>query len=298
MVLRNKNISKHEAHPFHVVDSSPWPFLTSWTIFLLAISFLVWIGDFRCIPWYFFRYDLIWLFLFILGQWFANIVVESTYEGHHTRKVRAGLRLGMILFIASEAMFFFSFFWSYFHFALSPSIFIGETWPPVGLEVVKPCLLPLVNTCILCISGIYITCSHELFSKHKLFNRWQIEFWLTQTIFCGLLFLIIQREEYCEAVLRFNDGIYGSLFYILTGFHGLHVVIGVLFLIVCLFRQRARHFTARQHLGYEAAILYWHFVDLVWLFLFYVVYIWGVGVKVHSGISWPKTLEVFSCFLG
>jgi len=303
MILRNINISKHEAHPFHVVDASPWPLLTSWTIFLSAISFLLWIGDFGCIPWYFFSYDLILLFLFILGQWFANVVVESTYEGHHTRKVRTGIRLGMLLFIASEACFFFSFFWSYFHFALSPSIFIGEVWPPAGLEIVKPCLLPLANTCILCISGIYVTCSHEFSCKIKYSKNlsipnvssltyyyqnsnfiyrherccWHIEFWLIQTIFCGVVFLFIQREEYCEAVLRFNDGIFGSLFYILTGFHGLHVIIGVVFLIVCLFRQRAKHFTPRQHLGYEAAILYWHFVDLVWLFLFYVVYIWGVG---------------------
>jgi len=209
---------------------------------------------------------------FFLYRWFADIVVESTFEGHHTQKVQQGIRFGMCLFIASEVMFFFSFFWAFFHCSFAPALNIGCVWPPLGLVTLDPWGLPLWNTVILLSSGVTITCAHRaiLAGERNATNKG-----LLATIIYGVVFTFVQAYEYNVAPFSINDSVYGSLFYMLTGFHGFHVLVGTLFLIVCFHRQINYHFTRVQHVGLECGIWYWHFVDVVWLFLFVVVYIWG-----------------------
>ena len=203
----------------------------------------------------------------MLFFWFSDIIIESTFEGNHTIKVQQGVRFGMCLFIVSEIMFFFSFFWSFFHCSLSPSIGIGCIWPPVGILTLDPWGLPLWNTIILLSSGVTITYAHKaLICGDRYYT----------TIVCyGLIFTLIQAYEYNIAPFSMNDGVFGSLFFILTGFHGLHVLVGSIFLMVCLYRQVSYHFLTNQHVGFECAAWYWHFVDVVWLGLFILVYIWG-----------------------
>jgi heme/copper-type cytochrome/quinol oxidase subunit 3 len=201
--------------------------------------------------------------------------------------VQKGLRLGFILFIISEIMFFFSFFWAFFHSSVSPSIWIGAVWPPIGIQTINPWALPLLNTIILLSSGITVTWAHKaILCPGYIVNipegeiirqnyRKVVIMGLVSTILLGLFFTNIQLFEYKHANFSINDGIYGSVFYLLTGFHGFHVLIGTIFLFICLLRHIAYHFTSDHHLGLEMAIWYWHFVDIVWIFLFIFVYVWG-----------------------
>jgi len=212
------------------------------------------------------------ILLFFLFRWFSDIINESTFEGHHTSKVREGIRLGMCLFIASEVMFFFSFFWGFFHCTLAPGIGIGAVWPPKGIVSLDAWGLPLWNTIILLSSGVTITCAHRAILSGE---RAATINGILATVAYGVVFTFVQAYEYNIAPFSINDGVFGSLFFVLTGFHGIHVLVGTIFLLVCLHRQREYHFTRGHHLGFECAIYYWHFVDLVWLFLFVVVYIWG-----------------------
>jgi len=206
-------------------------------------------------------------------------VREGTYEGRHTKIVERGLALGMVLFIISEVMFFFAFFWAYFHVSLSPAMEIGSTWPPTGISVLNPWKVPLLNTAILLLSGVTLTCAHYTLVLGQ--NRSQVLLYLFWTIFLGVIFTLFQIYEYIEAPFSIHDGIYGSVFFMLTGFHGFHVLIGTIFIIVMSFRFIFHHFTREHHLGFEAAAWYWHFVDVVWLFLFIFVYCWG------SAMDWP-----------
>ena len=272
MVFLKKNVLRniHEQHPFHIVNPSPWPLFTAFSLMALAISFLLYFN--------FYKNSFLYLslsfslFCFFLCRWFSDIVTESTFEGYHTQKVQNGLRFGMILFIASEVMFFFSFFWAFLHCSLATSIDIGNIWPPKYINTLDPWSLPLVNTIILLSSGVTITWAHKAILDNR---RSDVIYGTLATISYGLLFSFIQYYEYVEAPFNINDGIYGSLFFLLTGFHGFHVAVGSIFLVICLIRQIHYHFTALQHIGFECAIYYWHFVDVVWLFLFILVYIWG-----------------------
>ena len=270
--IKNKNLlrNKNEQHPFHLVNPSPWPLYTAFSLLALALSFLLYFNFYKNSELYVLSSFII--FVFFLSRWFSDIIVESTYEGHHTQKVQIGLRFGMILFIVSEIMFFASFFWAFLHCSLSPSIDIGNIWPPKYICTLDPWSLPLVNTIILLSSGVTITWAHKAILDNK---RNDVIFGIISTIAYGLLFSLIQYYEYVEAPFNINDGIYGSLFFLLTGFHGFHVFVGSIFLIICLFRQINYHFNSNQHIGFECAIYYWHFVDVVWLFLFILVYIWG-----------------------
>ncbi len=217
--------------------------------------------------------------------WFSNIVKEAQ-EGHHTPVVQLHLRYGMILFIASEVMFFVGWFWAWFDFALFPNDLeqyadvIGGQFPPVAIEaVMDPFDLPLLNTLILLCSGTTVTWAH-----HSLIHgdREGLKKGLWATIILGVLFTSIQAYEYLHAPFGFGGNTYGSGFYMATGFHGFHVIVGTIFLTVCLRRAYLGHFTPKQHFGFEAAAWYWHFVDVVWLFLFIVVYIWGGwGAPIH-----------------
>jgi cytochrome c oxidase subunit 3 len=270
LLLKNYNIKKYEQHPFHMVDISPWPIMTSISLLSLVLGFISYFHYFNNGSYHFIISFLI--VCFYLFRWFSDIVTESTFEGNHTFKVQNGIRLGMCLFIASEVMFFFSFFWGYFHCSLSPCIGIGCIWPPKYIITLDAWGLPLWNTIILLSSGITITSAHR---GILVGDRLTTTNSLVATILYGTIFTFIQAYEYNVAPFSINDGIFGSLFFLLTGFHGLHVLIGTIFLIICLYRQINYHFTKRHHIGFEAGIWYWHFVDVVWLFLFIVIYIWG-----------------------
>ena len=270
LLLKNSNIKNSEQHPFHMVNFSPWPIMTSVSLLCLTLNFVSFFHYYKSGSTHFTLSLLI--VCFFLFRWLSDIVVESTFEGHHTLKVQQGVRLGMCLFIASEVMFFFSFFWSFFHCTLSPSIGIGCVWPPVGVETLSAWGLPLWNTIILLSSGVTITCAHRAILAGERAATINGIIW---TVGYGVLFTCIQAYEYNEAPFSINDGIFGSLFFMLTGFHGFHVFVGSIFLLVCLYRQVNYHFTRKQHVGFECGIWYWHFVDVVWLGLFVIVYIWG-----------------------
>jgi cytochrome c oxidase subunit 3 len=285
---KNKKNYNRQQHPFHLVNPSPWPIFLS--IYLLSsIFYLIGLLHENLIHPIAFIYSLhkfsIFLFLYTITAWFKDIVRESTFEGHHTLRVQYGLRLGIGLFIISEILFFFAFFWAFFHSSISPSIFIGNVWPPEGILVLNPWGLPLLNTVILLSSGISITWAHRaiitrplnkfFFQHKKVNNRLHVIAALIVTIFYGLLFLFIQRFEYIHTDFSINDGIYGTVFFSTTGLHGLHVLVGTVFLIICLLRHIFYHFTFEHHIGLECAIWYWHFVDVVWLFLFISIYWWG-----------------------
>ena len=220
--------------------------------------------------------------LFGMFQWWVNVVKEA-HAGDHTPVVQLHLRYGMITFIASEVMFFVGWFWAFFDFSLFPSTIaevVGGQWPPKAIEaVMDPFDLPLLNTLILLCSGTTVTWAH-----HSLIHgdREGLKKGLLITILLGILFSAIQFYEYSVAPFNFGENTYGSSFYMATGFHGFHVLIGTIFLIVCLVRANKGHFTPRQHFGFEAAAWYWHFVDVVWLFLFVAIYVWGGwGAPIH-----------------
>jgi cytochrome c oxidase subunit 3 len=211
------------------------------------------------------------MIIFTMYTWFRDIVREAVYEGQHTKQVQLGLRNGMLLFIFSELLFFISFFWAFFHSSMNPTIEIVQ-WPPLGIEVIGPWGVPLLNTFILLTSGATVTWAHHAIFTGS-FKR-TVE-GLAITVFLGCFFLCVQMLEYAEAPFTISDSVYGSTFFLTTGFHGFHVFIGTIFLLVCLVRLYNQEFTREHHVGFESAIWYWHFVDVVWLFLFVVVYWWG-----------------------
>jgi len=207
--------------------------------------------------------------LFTMFMWWRDVIKEAEYQGHHTPIVQLGMRYGMILFIASEVMFFLAFFWAFFDASLYPDTGV---WPPADVEPFPAFDLPLINTMILLLSGCTVTWAHAALLKG---DRKSLMNGLVLTILLGAIFTGVQAYEYQHASFGFTDGIYSSTFYLATGFHGFHVLVGTCFLIVCWFRARAGHFTPEHHFGFEAAAWYWHFVDVVWLFLFICVYWWG-----------------------
>nr|AFU50277.1 cytochrome c oxidase subunit III [Donacia distincta] len=255
-------------HPFHLVDYSPWPLCGSLSamtlmmgliqLFHLNNSFLLLYGIFTSIM--------------VMIQWWRDIIRESTFQGLHTIKVTMGLRWGMILFIISEIFFFISFFWSFFHNSLSPSIELGMNWPPKSIETFNPLEIPLLNTLILLTSGLTVTWAHHGLMENNYDQALQSLF---LTVMLGCYFSILQAYEYKDAPFSISDSVYGASFFMSTGFHGLHVLIGTTFLAVCLFRHWFNHFSCTHHFGFEAAAWYWHFVDVVWLFLYISIYWWG-----------------------
>lgn len=204
--------------------------------------------------------------------WWRDVIREATYTGLHTLVVQKGLKLGVILFIVSEVCFFFSFFWAFFHSALVPAVELGSIWPPVGIEPLDPFEVPLLNTAILLSSGATITWSHKALISGE---RKDAIVGLIATVALGIIFTALQAMEYYEASFTIADSVYGSAFYVATGFHGLHVLVGTTFLVVGLVRMINHQLTKFHHVGYEAACWYWHFVDVVWLFLYVSIYWWG-----------------------
>nr|AMW67806.1 cytochrome c oxidase subunit III [Sisyra nigra] len=261
-------MSTHSNHPFHLVDYSPWPLTGALGAFFSVSGLIMW----------FHQYDNSLLFLgnmitiLTMYQWWRDITREGTYQGLHTYIVTLGLRWGMILFITSEVFFFISFFWAFFHSSLSPSIELGAMWPPLGITPFNPIQIPLLNTIILLSSGVTITWAHHALMNN---NYTQTTQSLFLTVLLGIYFTILQGYEYLEAPFTISDSIYGSTFFMATGFHGLHVIIGTTFLLICLIRHLKAHFSLNHHFGFEAAAWYWHFVDVVWLFLYISIYWWG-----------------------
>jgi len=210
--------------------------------------------------------------IFSMSFWFRDVISESTYLGNHTLSVQRGLKMGVALFIVSEALFFLAIFWAFFHSALAPTVELGAQWPPMGIEAINPFELPLLNTILLLSSGVTVTYAHHSLIEG---NRKSALYGLIATIILAVVFTGFQGVEYTVSSFTLADGVFGSCFYFGTGFHGLHVMIGTAFLSVGLWRVLAYHLTDNHHLGLEAGILYWHFVDVVWLFLFISIYYWG-----------------------
>nr|YP_010163980.1 cytochrome c oxidase subunit III [Phloeosinus perlatus]QRK25831.1 cytochrome c oxidase subunit 3 [Phloeosinus perlatus] len=255
-------------HPFHLVDQSPWPILGSLSVFSMLMGFIEWFHQNE--P----NLMLMGMMstLLIMYQWWRDIVRESTFQGHHSLKVTMGLRLGMILFISSEVFFFLAFFWAFFHASLSPSMELGLIWPPKGINPFNPLEIPLLNTLILLSSGLTITWTHHSLMENN-FNQSSQS--LSLTVMLGILFSILQGFEYMEAPFTISDSLYGATFFMTTGLHGTHVLIGSTFLLICLTRLLSNHYSSIHHFGFEAAAWYWHFVDVVWLFLYISIYWWG-----------------------
>lgn len=259
-----------QAFPYHLVDPSPWPILTSLALLSLTVSAVLYMHGFAN------GGHLLSLgFSLTTGAmvlWFRDIISEGTYLGNHTFEVRKGLILGVALFIVSEVFAFLSVFWSYLHSSLAPTIEIGSSWPPLGITPLDPFAIPLLNTILLLSSGAFITWAHHALIEGD--RKGAIQGTLL-TILFAVLFTALQYVEYQQAGFTIADSVYGTVFFAATGLHGLHVIVGTLFIMVGLFRLISYHLTDNHHLGFEAAILYWHFVDVVWLFLFILVYWWG-----------------------
>lgn len=274
-------------HDYHLVNPSPWPLIGSMALLALAIGGVTYMKGLFGI-----EEGQLWTLLpgflmviWVMAGWWREVIKEGR-TGDHTPVVEIGLKYGMVLFIVSEIMFFAAWFWSFFELAIFYPARVGETfdaaspvweglnafaqWPPTGVTTFDPFHLPLINTLILLLSGTTVTAAHHALQHDKMDNA---KFMLLLTIILGVAFTCLQAYEYSEAQFTFDGTLYGSAFFMATGFHGAHVVIGTIFLTVCLFRLYAKNMTAKKHLGFEFAAWYWHFVDVVWLFLFAFVYV-------------------------
>jgi cytochrome c oxidase subunit 3 len=267
-----KTYTINNQHFWHIVTQSPWPLVLSFVIFGIPTSLIVYLQGYHNGS----MYALFCLIaaICVLFIWFRDIIRESSFEGFHTLPIQRSLIASMLLFIFSEVMFFVAFFWSFFHSSISPTVELGLQWPPVGMApfIFSPWDIPLLNTLILLLSGVTITLSH-LYIKEDNLNK-AVE-WIAATLFLAVLFLSFQYFEYSNAGFDITDGIYGTTFFLCTGFHGFHVIIGTIFIFVCAIRLYIGHYSPAHHFGFEAAAWYWHFVDVVWLFLFTMIYYWG-----------------------
>ena len=262
--------SHFQGHPFHLVSPSPWPIFTSAALLTLTSSTVLSMHMFsNAIP---FLFLALFTLVLSMGLWWRDVISEGTYLGNHTLAVQKGLNMGVALFIVSEGLFFLSIFWAFFHSALAPTIELGAQWPPMGIEAINAFELPLLNTVILLSSGVTVTYAHHSIIQG---NRKGALYGLIATVLLAVIFTILQGVEYTVSSFTISDGIFGSCFYLGTGFHGVHVIIGTAFIAVGLWRVLAYHSTDNHHLGLESSILYWHFVDVVWLFLFISIYYWG-----------------------
>jgi len=259
-------------HDYHILQPSVLPFLGAVSGFTMLFGTVLWMQG---ITWIMAAIGFVGV-LYVMFAWWSEVVKES-HVGDHTPVVRLGLRYGFIMFIMSEVMFFSAWFWAFFKSAMYPmgpeSPLVDGVWPPAGIETFDPWHLPLINTLILLCSGAAATWAHHAIAHEN--NRKDMATGLVVAVLLGILFTVFQAYEYSHAAFSFSGNIYGATFFMATGFHGFHVIVGTIFLFVCYMRLRAGHFTPERHVGFEAAAWYWHFVDVVWLFLFAAVYIWG-----------------------
>src|SRR3974390_1353291 len=275
MMMAEAHTKQHE---YHLVDPSPWPAVGAVSVFLLAFGTIAWLHHIFLAAPLVFGLGVIGLIYTFIARW-SDVVREAQYQGFHTRVVQISHRYGMILFIASEVMFFVAWFWAYFNTALFPDEFrdiariayTGGVWPPKSVDTFDPGHFPLLNTLILLTSGTTVTWAHHSLLEN---DRKGLVWGLALTITLGRSLTAVQAWEYSHAAFHYSGNIYGATFFMATGFHGAHVIIGSIFLIVCLFRAIAGQFKPTQHLGFEFAAWYWHFVDVVWLFLLACTYVW------------------------
>lgn len=255
-------------HPFHIVDHRPWPIFVATAALTTTTGLVILFNKNKTLI------IIIGLLTtkLIITFWWRDVTREATFLGSHTIYATQGIKFGFILFIISEIMFFLSFFWAFFHRALSPVPEIGVIWPPSKIKPIHPWGVPLLNTAILLSSGRSLTWSHHSICQKNLTEAIKA---LLITILLGIWFTLLQAYEYWETRFTIADKVYGKTFFVTTGFHGLHVIIGTTFLFICLLRMTKNHFSKTHHIGYECAIWYWHFVDVVWIFLFICLYWWG-----------------------
>nr|YP_010154769.1 cytochrome c oxidase subunit III [Amegilla calceifera]QQX28004.1 cytochrome c oxidase subunit 3 [Amegilla calceifera] len=253
--------------PFHMVTPSPWPFFMSLSAMNMMISMVYWFYFSSSV----FMFMNMLVNMLILYQWWRDVVRESMFQGCHTLSVVNFLKFSMLLFIISELFFFISFFWTYFHNCVSPGIEIGGIWPPKMVDQFNPYDIPLLNSIILISSGVTVSWSHYCLLNN---NYSGTKDGLMITILLGVYFTIIQYIEYYESSFTINDSIFGSIFFMSTGFHGFHVLLGSLMLLSSLVRLSFNHFSSIHHFNFESSLWYWHFVDVVWLFLYIFVYWW------------------------
>ncbi len=258
-------------HDYHLVNPSPWPIVGALSAFVLTVGAVIFMKGIFGIA----QGNVMVMGLGFLGViitmfgWWGDVLREAR-AGDHTPVVQLAMRYGMVLFIMSEVMFFVAWFWIFFEGAMFTEIRGAGVWPPAGIETFDPWHLPLVNTMILLLSGTTVTWAHHAL-QHD--DRGSAKTGLLLTVLLGMLFTTFQAVEYAEAGFAYSGNLYGASFFMATGFHGAHVIIGTIFLAICLFRLMAGGFTPKQHFGFEAAAWYWHFVDVVWLFLFTFVYV-------------------------
>nr|QQO80805.1 cytochrome c oxidase subunit 3 [Cryptophyllium westwoodii] len=254
--------------PYHLVEISPWPVMAAMSTMLTMMGALTMFQQKSTTM----MIAGMIMTMMVITQWWRDVIRESTLMGLHTKLVIIGLKWGMITFIISELMFFLSFFWTFFHSSLSPTIQVGSIWPPMGIMTFNPMQIPMLNTMILLTSGVTVTWAHHSMLNN---NMKEMNQSMMTTIIMGIYFTSLQYFEYKESTFSISDSIYGSTFYMATGFHGMHVIIGTTFLIICMMRQLNYHFSKNHHMGFEASAWYWHFVDVVWLFLYISIYWWG-----------------------
>ena len=273
--------SSESNHPYHMVSPSKWPFVGSLAGMTMAIGGIYYMQGGSLAG---FLAGTA-LMLYVMYGWWRDVINEAESGTDHTPTVKHGLRVGMVLFITSEVMFFFAFFWAYFHSSLPILNNVAGTWPNGDLEAIGAGGIPMLNTLILLSSSVTVTIAHHAIIEN---DRPKAVRWTGITVLLGVIFLGFQIFEYAELILHsftISDGIYPSTFYMATGFHGFHVLVGTIFLFVCFMRLRAGHFKAEQHVGFEAAAWYWHFVDVVWVFLYINVYFWGATGFLHLPAS-------------
>lgn len=258
------------AYSYHLVTNSPWPLTTSISVFSLLL------GNILCFQNKIGGIELITLSLIGLiyssYYWLKDIVIEGTYRGEHTKKVQQGLNIGFILFVVSEVCVFFGLFFAYFYNALVPAIEVGGLWPPIGITTLDYKAVPLFNTIILLCSGFSITACHNYILNKDYSKSF---YYLFITILLGVVFIYFQYVEYFSSFFTISDSVFGSSFFLLTGCHGLHIIIGTTFLFFTLLRLALSHFSNHHHLQFTAAAIYWHFLDAVWLILYFVLYCWS-----------------------
>lgn len=268
--MLNNWIHRYQQHPFHMVNPSPWPILTAFALFLALFGTGLNVHGYTK-GLFIMNFGLFFVVILLI-LWWRDIVREASFEGLHTSYVHRSIKFGMILFIVSEVFFFLAFFWAFFHAGLNPVQEIGGVWPPKGIFPLNPQHVPLLNTFILLNSGAFVTWVH-----YGVINqlRHQTIVAFFYTIGLAIFFTALQVYEYCNALFNISDSVFGSVFYMTTGLHGSHVLVGSIFLTVCLIRLIKHQFTVTNHVGLECAIWYWHFVDIVWIFLYSFYYLWS-----------------------
>lgn len=275
LITKNNNLhhGQQSTTLFHLVDLSPWPFVASFSLFIMLSG--------AVIAFHGYHYGSLsikigaFLLVSAASLWWRDVTREG-FQGQHTVPVTKGIKMGFSLFIISEIFLFIAFFWALFHSSLVPNIELGLVWPPLGIEPINPWVVPLLNAIILLSSGVTVTWAHHAIIAT---NYKSAIYGLIATIVLAIIFTALMVAEYYIASFDISDSVYGSCFYMLTGLHGSHIIVAIIFLLVSCYRLYKHHFSNLSFLGAELGILYYHFVDVVFLFVFSLVYWWSSGIE-------------------